>query len=115
MAVIYKGETRLLSGLADYSLSCKGSNSKTQDTNFVIVQAKHQYCPDLGLPELAAYMEIIHTTRKEDSKHDCVVFGMVSDGIVFRFCQIVYLQKVNPSIGVVRITRKRYTRIFYPL
>lgn len=86
-AVIYKREKRLLSGLADYSLSYKGSNSKTLDTNFVIVQAKHQYCPDLGMPELAAYMGIIHTTRKEDSKHDCVVFGMVSDGIVFRFCQ----------------------------
>lgn len=86
--VIYKGGKRLLSGLADYSPSCKSSESKTLATNFVIVQPKHQYCPDLRLSELVAYMGIIHTTRKEDSKHDCVVFGMVSDGIVFRFCRI---------------------------
>lgn len=86
--VIHRGEKRLLSGFADYGLFYDGSNSKALPTNFVIVEAKQQYCPDMELPELAAYMGVIHTTRKEDSKQDCVIYGMATDGNLFRFCRI---------------------------
>lgn len=86
--VTHRGETKLLTGFADYSLFYDGSNPKALATNFVIAKAKQQYCPDFELAEPAAYMGVVHTTRKEDSKQNCVVYGMVSDGNVFRFCWI---------------------------
>jgi hypothetical protein len=33
-------------------------------------------------------MGIVYTTRKEESKENCVVYGASSDGMVFRFCRI---------------------------
>lgn len=86
--VIHRGEKRLLSGFADYGLFYDNFNSKTLPTNFVIVEAKVQYCPDAELAELAAYMGVIHTTRKENSNQDCVIYGMASDGNLSRFCRV---------------------------
>lgn len=55
---------------------------------FVIVEAKVQYCSDAELAELVAYMVVMHTTRKENSNQDYVIYGMVSDRNLFRFCRI---------------------------
>lgn len=33
-------------------------------------------------------MGIVHTTRKEESKENSVVYGIASDGVIFRFCRI---------------------------
>jgi hypothetical protein len=56
-------------------------------TNLIIIEAKRRYQTDAALPQLAAYMGIVHTTRKE-SKENCVVYGASSDGTDFRFCRI---------------------------
>lgn len=50
--------------------------------------AKRRGTTDLALPQLIAYMGIVHTTRKEESKENSVVYGAASDGGIFRFCRI---------------------------
>lgn len=86
--VTHEGETKLLCGFADYSVWYDSSKKKTLATNLLIVEAKRRYGTDTALPQLASYMGIIHTTRKEESKENCVVYGASSDGIAFRFCRI---------------------------
>ncbi len=86
--VTHEGEIKLLSGFADYSVWYDSSKKKTLATNLLIVEAKRRYGTDTALPQLASYMGIIHTVRKEESKDNCVVYGASSDGIAFRFCRI---------------------------
>jgi hypothetical protein len=86
--VTHQGETKLLTGFADYSVWYDSTKEKTLATNLVIIEAKRQYQTDAALPQLAAYMGIVYTTRKEESKENCVVYGASSDGRVFRFCRI---------------------------
>ncbi len=86
--VSYKGETKLLSGYADYSVWYDSAAKNTLATNLLIVEAKRQYYTDVALPQLAGYMGIVHTARKEKFKQNCVVYGVVSDGRTFRFCRI---------------------------
>jgi hypothetical protein len=86
--VTHQGETKLLTGFADYSVWYDSPKKKTLATNFVIIEAKRQYQTDAALPQLTAYMGIVYTTRKEESKENCVVYGASSDGRVFRFCRI---------------------------
>jgi hypothetical protein len=57
-------------------------------TNLLIVEAKRQYYTDAALPQLASYMGIVHASHKGQSKENCIVYGAVSDGWNFRFCQI---------------------------
>lgn len=54
----------------------------------MIVEAKRLYYTDPTLPQLTAYMGIVYTTRKEESNHNCVVYGASSNGRFFRFCRI---------------------------
>jgi hypothetical protein len=86
--VTHQGETKLLTGFADYSVWYDSAKKKTLATNLLIVEAKRRYQTDAALPQLAAYMGIVHTTRKEESKQNCVVYGASSDGRAFRFCRI---------------------------
>jgi hypothetical protein len=86
--VTYKGETKLLSGFADYSVWYASARKETLATNLLIIEAKRRYGTDNALPQLASYMGIVHATRKEESKENCVVYGASSDGIAFRFCRI---------------------------
>jgi hypothetical protein len=86
--VTHDGETKLLTGFADYSVWYDSARKKTFATNFLIVEAKRRYATDLALPQLAAYMGIVHATRKEELKENCIVYGAVSDGRTFRFCRI---------------------------
>jgi hypothetical protein len=86
--VTHQGETKLLTGFADYSVWYDSAKKKTLATNLVIIEAKRQYYTDVALPQLAAYMGIVYTTRKEESKENCVVYGASSDGRDFRFCRI---------------------------
>ncbi|OBT89332.1 hypothetical protein VE02_01440 [Pseudogymnoascus sp. 03VT05] len=87
MIVTHGGERKLLSGFADYALFYGGSDL-TLATNLVIVEAKRRFGTDSTLPQLAAYMGIVHTTRKNGPGKNCVVYGMSSDGNSFRFCRI---------------------------
>lgn len=86
--VIHEGETKLLTGFADNSVWYDSAKKKTLATNFLIVEAKRWGTTDLALLQLAAYMGIVHATRKEESKENSVVYGAASDGGIFRFCRI---------------------------
>ncbi|RDL33938.1 uncharacterized protein BP5553_08306 [Venustampulla echinocandica] len=86
--VRHEGETKLLSEFADYSVWYDRAAKKTLATNLVILGSKRYPCTDAALPQLRCYMGIIHSTRKEESKENCVVYGAVSDGKTFRFCRI---------------------------
>ena len=44
------------------------------------MEAKRWGTTDLALPQLAAYMGIVHATRKEESKENSVVYGAASYG-----------------------------------
>ena len=86
--VTHEGETQLLSGFADYSIWYDSAKEKPLATNLLIIEAKRWGTTDLAMPQLAAYMGIVHTTRKEESKQNSVVYGAASNGGIFRFCRI---------------------------
>ena len=88
--VTHRGRTKRLCGFADYSIWYDRSREgrATMATNLLIVEAKRQWYTDAALPQLASYMGIVHTARKEKSKQNCIVYGITSDGRSFRFCRI---------------------------
>jgi hypothetical protein len=86
--VSHNGETKLLTGFADYTIWYDSAKKNTLATNLLIVEAKRRFQTDAALPQLVAYMGLIHTQRKEESKQNCVVYGASSDGLDFRFCRI---------------------------
>jgi hypothetical protein len=86
--VIHQGQTKLLTGFAGYSIWYDNPNKETLATNLVVVEAKRESCTDSAMAQLAACMGIVHTTCKEESKENCVVYGASSDGRTFRFCRI---------------------------
>ncbi|KFY33635.1 hypothetical protein V494_07453 [Pseudogymnoascus sp. VKM F-4513 (FW-928)] len=95
--VIHKGEQRLLAGFADYTLFYNNSAAESLATNLVIVEAKRRGATDLALPQLIAYLGIVHRARKEQKKENSVVFGIISDGNVFRFSRITNDGKYGQS------------------
>lgn len=86
--VIYKGETRLLSGYADYTISYESQNRSHLATNFIIIEAKQFNSTDTCLGQLTAYMGVVHAYRKEEKNKYSSVYGAASDGLSFRFCEI---------------------------
>jgi hypothetical protein len=86
--VTHQGETKLLTGFADYRVWYDSVQKKLLATNLVIIEAKRRHQTDAALSQLAAYMGIVHATRREESKQNCVVYGASSDGNDFRFCRI---------------------------
>lgn len=86
--VIHNGETKLLSGSADYSIWYESATKNTLATNLLIIEAKRRFATDLALPQLVAYMGVIHTCRKEELKQNSIIYGAASDGVAFRFCCI---------------------------
>jgi hypothetical protein len=100
--VTHQGETQLLIGFADYSVWYDSTKKKTLETNLVIVEAKRLYYTGAALPQLAAYMGIAHTTRKEESKENCVVFSASSDGRDFHFCRIDMVEMATSLVVATR-------------
>lgn len=86
--VIYEGEKRLLSGAADYTLWYAPCTPKDLSTNLIIIEAKKTQSADSCLGQIAAYMGIIHSLRKEEAKQNSVVYGVITDGLAFRFCRV---------------------------
>ena len=88
--VTHKGETKRLYGFADYSIWYDSTKKEKEAlaTNLLIVEAKRRFFTDAALPQLASYMGIVHASRKDMSKENCVVYGIASDGWTFRFCRI---------------------------
>lgn len=85
--VNFKGEDRLLCGSADYSVWYDTRESNLA-TNLIIVAAKKSGWTDLCLPQLTAYMGAVHDIRKEEGKTNSTVFGVATDGNMYRFCRI---------------------------
>ena len=84
--VMYKGEEMILTGSADYILYYESQVKGSFGTNLVIVEAKKTGFADGCLPQLLSYLEIVSASRREQGKENAVVYGIASDGVVFRFC-----------------------------
>ena len=88
LEVTYRHEKRLLSGVADYTVWYESVEKDRLATNLVIIEAKRQHDTDMALSQLAAYMSIVHTSRKQAVRQNSTIFGVASDGAGFRFCRI---------------------------
>jgi len=86
--VTHEGERKTLCGFADYTLWYDSTQKKSLATNLLIVEAKKFGTSGTALPQLIAYMGIVHATRKAEGKDNAIVFGAASDGHEFRFCRI---------------------------
>ncbi|KAK3177974.1 hypothetical protein OEA41_000106 [Lepraria neglecta] len=86
--VTYGGETRLLSGYADYTVWYESQTRSNLATNLIIIEAKKINSTDTCLGQLTAYMGVVHAYRKDKQKQNSVVYGAASDGLSFRFCRI---------------------------
>lgn len=84
--VMHKGEEIILTGSADYTLYCESQMKGSFGTNLVIVEAKKTGFADGGLPQLLSYLGIVLASRRGQGKANAVVYGIASDGVVFRFC-----------------------------
>ncbi|KAI9774569.1 MAG: hypothetical protein M1840_002818 [Geoglossum simile] len=93
--VTYKNEYRLLSGFADYSLWYPNENSTS--TNFLIVKTKKLGTSETAIGQLLAYMAVVHQTRKAEEKQNAVIYGMTTDGNLFRFFRLDNDSKVSRS------------------
>ena len=85
--VQYSGETRLLSGYADYTVWYESQRRSNLATNLIVVEAKIN-STDTCLGQLTAYMGIAHACRRDEQKQNSVIYGVASDGLSFRFCRI---------------------------
>lgn len=84
--VYHEGGNKILCGSCDYSLwyeSSKNPNSLT--TNLLMIEGKRSYD---AMPQLAAYMGMVHAARKEDWKPNGVVYGIATNGVESRFCRL---------------------------
>lgn len=86
--VTFRGEQRLLSGFADYTIWYDSENDTKFATNLIMIEAKKVGATESCLGQLTAYMGIVHACRKEEVKQNCNVYGASSDGLKFRFCSI---------------------------
>ncbi|MCJ1387120.1 hypothetical protein MMC17_010249 [Xylographa soralifera] len=86
--VTYKGETRMLSGYADYTVWYDSQTRSNLATNLIIIEAKKICSTDTCMGQLTAYMGAVHAYRKDEQKQNSVVYGAASDGLSFRFCRI---------------------------
>lgn len=86
--VAYGGETRLLSGYADYTVWYEQQKKSNLATNLIVIEAKKINLTDACLGQLTAYMGVVHADRKNEQKENSVIYGAASDGFSFRFCHI---------------------------
>ena len=86
--VLYGGETRLLSGYADYTVWYDSQRRSNLSTNLIVIEAKKINSTDTCLGQLTAYMGIAHACRKDEQEQNSVIYGAASDGLSFRFCRI---------------------------
>ena len=77
----------MLTGYADYTVWYESRQRSSFGTNLVIIEAKEPNATDTCLGQLAAYMGVIHSVRKEEKKKSVVVYGVASDGLSYRFCR----------------------------
>ena len=86
--VAYRGESRLLSGYADYTVWYESQKISNLATNLIIIEAKKKNSTDTCLGQLTAYMGVVYANRKDEQKQNSIIYGAASDGLSFRFCRI---------------------------
>lgn len=86
--VTFRGEQRLLSAFADYTVWYDSEKNTSFATNLIIVEAKKIGFTDTCLGQLTAYMGLVHSYRKDERKQNAVVYGAASDDLNFRFLRI---------------------------
>lgn len=86
--VAYRGETRLLSGYADYTVWNEPQKEFNLAINLIIIGAKKINSTDTCLGHSTAYMGVVHTNREDEQKKNSIIYGAASDGPSFRFCHI---------------------------
>ncbi|KAI9762260.1 MAG: hypothetical protein M1840_001439 [Geoglossum simile] len=84
--VKYKDQTRMVSGIADYSLWY--SNVESVGTNLLIVEAKRRRMTGAVAGQVLAYMGVVHKARLQEGRRNAVVYGISTDGDEFRFWRI---------------------------
>ena len=92
----------IISGCVDYGIGrvLIGDAQKLRfQSLLVIVEAKTSYGVDEALPQLLAYLACLHQSRQRRGRHDASVYGVASDGFLFRFVKITH-------DGVVKISRQ---------
>jgi hypothetical protein len=109
--VTYMGRSRMLTGSADYSIWYESMEKQSMATNLIIVEAKREFATDAALSQLICYMGIVHTTRKQEMRENCKVYGFTSDGKSFRFCEIDNNSNFRTSSQLE--WRSRREQIFY--
>ncbi|KAL9100452.1 MAG: hypothetical protein Q9163_004176 [Psora crenata] len=86
--ITYKGQARLLTGYADYTICYTPQEGLNLATNLIIIEAKKVGYTDTCLGQLAACMGVVYASRKDENKQNAVVYGIASDGLTFRFSRI---------------------------
>ncbi|PGG97367.1 hypothetical protein AJ79_09240 [Helicocarpus griseus UAMH5409] len=89
------GTKKLLVGKADYSLWYDAT--ETMGANLVVVEAKAKFYAGSAVPQLIAYMGIVHRIRKLNRKQNSAVYGIASDSLEFRFYFINNESKLHKS------------------
>ncbi|EGE06898.1 hypothetical protein TEQG_05951 [Trichophyton equinum CBS 127.97] len=81
-----QGRRKMLVGKADYTLWYNAQ--ETMGTNLIVLEAKRKHYAGTAVPQLIAYMGIVHRQRKLAGKTNAVVYGIASDSSEFRFWRI---------------------------
>ncbi|OBT70506.1 hypothetical protein VE03_00187 [Pseudogymnoascus sp. 23342-1-I1] len=98
--ITYKGEESILMGSADYALYYESQAKGSFNTNLVIVEAKKNECADGAVPELVSYLGIVSAARRKQNKANATLYGIASDGVVFRFCRVDNDGVFNRSVSL---------------
>ncbi|KKZ68314.1 hypothetical protein EMCG_05989 [[Emmonsia] crescens] len=89
------GQTKLLVGKADYALWY--NTEEDMGTNLLVVEAKKKFFAYSAIPQLIAYMGIVHQQRKLAGRRNAVVYGIASDSYEFRFLRLDNNSKLSKS------------------
>ncbi|KAI9778688.1 MAG: hypothetical protein M1839_007919 [Geoglossum umbratile] len=84
--VKYKNQTRMLSGIADYTVWY--DSAECVGTNLIIVEAKRRRLTGEAAGQVLAYMGVVHRTWLQEGRRNAVVYGISTDGDEFRFWRI---------------------------
>jgi hypothetical protein len=82
------GKDVTINGIADYAIFYDDPANDKYAIGLIAMEAKRRNCAGSALPQLIAYMGIVHSARKESGKENCVVWGFASDGFDYIFCRI---------------------------
>ncbi|PLB44234.1 hypothetical protein P170DRAFT_480001 [Aspergillus steynii IBT 23096] len=80
----YKGEKRLISGRADYTLWYGEPDSP--ESNLMVVEAKTEGAD--GLKQAITYMAMVHHARKKAGRADTIIWGIATNSWEWKFIRL---------------------------